>query len=345
MTTATAAARSVFQNARRIRLYGRRLTANDDVAKIKGMNIDLLRRLDANLLLTLDALLSELNVTRAGERLGVQQSALSARLLRLREIFEDRLFVPSPDGRGVLATPRALALKPAVAAVLDLLDDMVRPTLDFDPMTTRRTFTLALHEIPAVMLAPDLVPRIAAAAPSARLAFVVPPVLEILVDRLERGEVDICIGNRALAQSAWLARTLFEDHFLTAQRKGHPRGSGPIDLQAFCAAEHLLVSADGGGFFGHVDTVLATLGYERRVALSIQNYTLAPRIVASSDYLCTLPSRFLHRFEDTLDLFEPPLPLGVAELAAYWHPRVQNDRAHRWLRDQLFATASATGRR
>jgi DNA-binding transcriptional LysR family regulator len=309
------------------------------------MHIHLLRRLDVNLLLALNVLLTELNVTRAAQRLGIQQSALSARLARLREIFDDRLFVPSPDGRGVLATPRALELKPALCQVLDLLDEMVRPAGDFDAAKTRRTFTLALHEIPAVMLAPDLVPRIVAAAPSARLALLAPPDPGTLAQQLESGELDICIGNRALAQSAWLARTLFDDGFLTAQRKGHPRGRAPLDLEAFCVAEHLLVSADGGGFFGHIDAALAALGRERRVALSIQNYALAPTIIASSDYLCTLPGRFLHRFEDGLDLFEPPLALGAAELAAYWHPRVQDDPAHRWLREQLFAAASATGRR
>jgi DNA-binding transcriptional LysR family regulator len=309
------------------------------------MHLDQLRRLDAELLLTLHVLLTEQNVTRASQRLGVRQSAMSARLARLREIFDDRLFVTSPDGRGVLATPRALTLEPALARVLELMDDMLGPTADFDPATTRRTFTLALHEIPAMMLAPELVPRIAMAAPSGRLVLVAPPEPAMLADRLEGGEVDICVGNRGMAQSAWLARTLFEDRFLTAQRKGHPRGSAALDLQAFCAAEHLLVSADGGGFFGHVDAALATLGRERRVALSIQNYALAPTIVGSSDYLCTLPSRFLARFDDTLDLFEPPLQLGAAELAAYWHPRLQDDPAHRWLREQLFAAAGATGRR
>src|SRR5690349_19280657 len=268
------------------------------------MHLDQLRRLDADLLLALDALLTESNVTRAAQRLGVRQSAMSARLARLREVFEDRLFVPSPDGRGVLATPRALALQPVLAKVLELIDEMLGPVVDFDPATTRRTFTVALHEIPAVMLAPDLVPRVATAAPSARLVFVSPPGAELLAERLESGAIDICIGNRGLAQTAWQMRTLFEDRFLTAQRKGHPRGCAPLDLDTFCAAEHLLVSADGGGFFGQVDAALAALARERRVALSIQNYALAAALVGSSDYLCTLPSRFLRRFADALDLFE-----------------------------------------
>ncbi|MBW8816579.1 MAG: LysR family transcriptional regulator, partial [Caulobacterales bacterium] len=139
------------------------------------MHLDQLRRLDADLLLALDALLTESNVTRAAQRLGVRQSAMSARLARLREVFEDRLFVPSPDGRGVVATPRALALQPVLAKVLGLIDEMLGPAVDFEPATTRRTFTVALHEIPAVMLAPDLVPRVAMGAPSARLVFVSPP--------------------------------------------------------------------------------------------------------------------------------------------------------------------------
>lgn len=307
------------------------------------MHTDLLHRLDANLLLTLDALLAESNVTRAALRLGIQQSALSARLARLRVIFGDRLFVPSPDGRGVLATPRALALRPTLAKVLSLLEGMVRDAADFDPATTRRTFTLALHEIPAGILSPHLVPRIAMAAPSARLVLAAPSPVN-LAERLESGDIDICIGTEALARDAWLGRALFEDRFLTAQRKGHPRGLAPLDLASFCAAEHLIVSADGGGFFGQVDAALAPLGLQRRVALSVQTYGLAPTIIAASDYLCTLPSRFIARFGDRLDLFEPPLALDATKLTAYWHPRVQDDPAHRWLREQVFAAAAATGR-
>ncbi|AQR62499.1 LysR family transcriptional regulator [Brevundimonas sp. LM2] len=304
---------------------------------------DPIPRLDASLLYTLDALLIDRNVTHAARRLGINQSALSARLTRLRRIFEDRLFVPSPDGRGMIATPRALALQPDLAQALGLLARMTRPAVEFDPATSRRNFVVALHEIPAVMLAADLVPSIAASAPSVRLVFVAPSP-EAIAASMEHGTIDLCISNRALERDAWMSRSLFQDAFLTAQRKGHPRGSGEIDLDTFCAADHLLVSADGGGFFGQVDAALAAIGRERRVAMSIQNYGLAPIIVGATDYLCTLPGRFLRRFEAGLDLFAPPLNLGTAELTAYWHPRVQEDLAHRWLRERVFAAASATGR-
>jgi DNA-binding transcriptional LysR family regulator len=302
------------------------------------MHIDLIRRLDANLLLTLSALLAELNVTRAAKQLGIQQSAMSARLARLREIFDDRLFIAAPDGRGVLPTPRVLALAGDITKVIALLDNMVGTTSGFDASTTNRTFTLALHEIPAIMLAPDLVPGIAFLAPSARLSFISPPKQDALAEQMEQGGIDLYIGNQNLVQPAWHTRRLFEDKFLTAQRKGHPRGMEPLDIESYCTSPHLLVSAEGGGFFGQVDTALAELGLERRVVLSIQNYALAPIMVATSDYLCTLPSRFLQRFEGTLDLFEPPVALGAVSLSAYWHPRVHEDPAHRWLREQLFST-------
>jgi hypothetical protein len=107
---------------------------------------------------------------------------------------------------------------------------------------------------------------------------------------------------------------------MTSYSPPAPDGRGV--LATFCAAEHLLVSAGGGGSFGHVGVALATLGRERRLALSIQNCAMAPTIIGASNYLCTLPSRFLKRFEEVLDLFEPPLELGSAELAAYWPPGV-----------------------
>lgn len=294
------------------------------------------RQLDADLLLTFGTLLRELNVSRAAEKLGIHQSTMSARLNRLRTIFDDRLFLPSPGGRGVIATPRALSAHPALERVIALLEDLVEAESHFEAQSTQRTFTIALHEIPAVTLAPDLVPRIATQAPQARLAFVFPEP-ESIGERLETGAIDICIDDRIVARDPWISRTLFRDGFLTARRKDHPDSGKPVDLDCFCAAEHVLVSGDGGGFAGQVDEVLAMQGRERRVALSVQSYAMVPTILSSSDYLCTLPRRFLMRFADRLELFEPPLALNEAELAAYWHPRFQEDPAHRWLREQLFA--------
>ena len=305
------------------------------------MALNALDRVDIDLLLAFEALLEEPNVTRAARRLGIRQPALSARLTRLRALFGDRLFIPAPSGRGMIATPRALDLQPLLAAALANLSAMMSSTGAFAPATSTRVFTLALHENPAIMLAPDLIPRIQAAAPNVRLILTLPDKSH-MPDLLESGAVDIWIGVGANAHDAWLSRTLFEDQFVTAQRKRHPRGLGELDLDAFCRLDHLLVSSEGPPFNGVIDDALATLDRQRRVAFSIQSYGLAPPIIAASDLLCTLPRRFLERYCETLDLFTTPLELKPATIVALWHPRHQGDAGHGWLRTQLFEAAAAT---
>lgn len=299
-------------------------------------------RIDGELLAALDALLTERNVTRAAERLGMSQPALSARLARLRDIFDDRLFVTSPSGRGVIPTPRALSIAPQVTGVLEKMAALLQPAT-FDHATSTRTFKIACHENPAVMLMPDLVSQLQSSAPGVRLALAFPDKAR-MPELLESGEVDMFIGVRGYADEPWLGRTLFEDRFVTAQRRGHPRGAAPLDLDSFCAAAHLLVSSQGNAFSGVVDSALAAGGYKRPVAVSIESYALAPTIIATSDLLCTLPSRFLKRFADTLEIFEPPITLPAVEISAYWHLRTQDDPGHQWLRTQLFAAAGTVGR-
>lgn len=298
-----------------------------------------LDRVDIDLLLAFEALLDERNVTRAARRLAIRQPALSARLTRLRVLFNDRLFIPSPSGRGMIATPRALDLQPLLAAALANLHAMMASTGAFEPATSTRVFTLALHENPAVILAPDLIPRIQAAAPGVRLILTLPDKIQ-MPELLESGAVDIWIGVGSSAHDAWLSRKLFEDQFVTAQRKLHPRGLGDLDLDAFCRLDHLLVSSEGNPFNGVVDDALQALDRRRRVAFSIQSYGLASTIIAASDLLCTLPRRFLERYSETLDLFTPPLELAPTTVVALWHPRYQGDAGHGWLRTQLFEVSN-----
>jgi DNA-binding transcriptional LysR family regulator len=299
-----------------------------------------LSEIDLGLLLALESLLHERNVTRAASRLNIGQPALSARLNRLRQVFADPLFVPAATGRGVVPTTRAVELQTELAEVLGKLRRMVEGPAVFDPARAQRTFVVAIHENPAVTLAPGFVARLSAMAPRARLALVHPT--SDIVDRLERGEIDILVMGPDRASGELMQRPLFEDSFLTAQRKGHPRGAGALDLDTFCGLDHLLISADGGGFSGLVDDALAALGRSRRVAVSIQTYALAPVILAHSDCICTLPRRFLMRFAHELDLTPPPLDLQPARIVALWHPRNQEDGGHAWLRDRLYQAAAAT---
>lgn len=298
--------------------------------------------LDMDLLLTLDALLAECNITRAARRLGISQPAMSARLARLRQVFGERLFVAAPSGRGVLPTPRALALRPALHGVLSGISQLLEPAT-FDPATSQRTFVVALHENPALMLGSDLLNRLRTLAPQVRVRFALPDA-DTLPRQLEQGEVDVFIGLGAHAHAGWVGRALFTDAFITAQRKGHPRGIGKLGLPAFCAAAHLVVSSSGDPFAGLVDAALERLGRRRQVVMSTESYALAPALVANTDLLCTLPKRLLQRFDAALDLFVPPLKLPEVTISAYWHPRTRDDAASAWFREQLFLAAGQSPR-
>jgi DNA-binding transcriptional LysR family regulator len=295
--------------------------------------------LDLDLLLALDALLASQNVTQAARKLGITQPALSARLARLRALFDDRLFVAGASGRGVVPTPRALELKPLVADVVGRLRALMATAPAFDPAQSRRAFVIAAPESPATMLAPALVPLVRSRAPRVRLAFV-QPHSDRIFSELESGKVDLFVGAaHGIASGALMGRTLFDIDFLTAQRRGHPRGTGPLSLEEFCQLEHLLVSNEGGSFSGLVDDALARQGRSRNVVVSVQSYALAPIVVAGSDIVCTLPRRMLEPFSNLLHTMAPPVELRNVELAAYWHERSQHDPGHQWLRRQVFAVA------
>lgn len=296
-----------------------------------------LAEIDLGLLLALEALLEEGNVTHAAIRLGISQPALSARLNRLRKLFADPLFVPAAAGRGVVSTPRASELRAGLGNALASLRQLMEEPAAFDASHTRRTFIVATYENPAVILAPGLIARVLAAAPGARVAFVAPA--PDILDRLQRGTVDLLVAGSPQSGADLMQRPLFSDRMLTAQRRHHPRGTGPLDLDGFCALDHLLISADGGGFQGLVDDALAAMGRARNVVVSIQSYALAPVILASSDCVCTLPQRFLKKFAIELDLFEPPVELPPTRLLALWHARSQEDPGHAWFRERLYEAA------
>lgn len=297
--------------------------------------------LDIGLLRAFAALYAQRNVTRAAEQLGIGQPALSARLTRLRAHFGDTLFTPSSTGRGVVPTARADQLDPLVRDLITRLDRLTEP-LAFDPKTSERTFRLALYENPAVMLIPDLVRKLQSTGPNIRIA-VVAPDPERMSEGMEDGSIDMFVGS-GRTSSLWLSRTLFEEQFVVAQRAGHPRGLGPLTLDEYCALDHVLISAEGGGFSGLVDDTLAMTNRRRRVTVSVQTYALAPLVVANSDCLCTLPRRFLAKYAAAIEIMEPPFALDAVGLTAFWHPRHQDDEGHAWLRGQIFAAAQEQGR-
>lgn len=299
-----------------------------------------LRAVDLNLLVSLDALLEERNVTRAAARLHLSQPALSAQLARLRTLFEDPLLLPATKGRGMVATAHALSLQRSLRALLTEAAALVSAKQHFDPATADRRFIIASNDNATLLAGLPLMAALRReAGPGVRVAFRYADAARI-AQQMEEGQVDFLIGSERMVPPAMKAVRLFTERFVMAQRKRHPRGTAPLDLDTYCnALQHVLVSTSGGAFTGFMDEHLERLGRERQVVLSIQQFILAPAILEESDYVCTLPSRLVARYARTLDAFELPFKAEGFSLFLAWHPRNQADAGHAWMRERIVRAA------
>lgn len=297
-----------------------------------------MNRADLPLLASLSVLLEEANVTRAAARLHISQPALSSQLARLREVLKDQLLVPSESGRGMVPTPRAAQLQQPLREALERIDALIGGGEDFDPASAERTFRIAANDNAIAMLGVGLARRLDAVGQGRlRLAFqdIAPAAA---ASALERGDIDLLLASRRLLPAQLQSADLFHDQFRVAQRKGHPRGSAPMTLDDYCAARHVMVSSSGG-FDSVIDSELARLGRRRQVVLALPQYALVPLMLQETDYLCTLPRRFLDRHASLLEQFDLPLGHPGIALAMAWHPRSEADRGHRWLRQCLLEEA------
>lgn len=302
-----------------------------------------LRGIDLNLLVSLDTLLAECNVTRAAARLHLTQPAVSTQLARLRHVFGDPLLIPTETGRGMTPTALANALAEPLHAALKNLESVVRHRAAFNPLTDTRRFVVAASDNAIAVLGLRLMETLSGVAgQGVQMAFVAADPATIGA-RLELGEVDLLIGSERMVAPSMKARKLLDERFVMVQRKHHPRGMRPLDLDAYCALEHVLVSTSGGSFHGYMDEQLEALGRRRKVVLSVQTFTLVPELLSHSHYVATLPRRLAQRYGDRLDAFALPVEANGFSLFAAWHPRNHADPAILWLRERIAAVADAAG--
>lgn len=296
-----------------------------------------LRKIDLNLLLTLDILLAECHVTRAAERLYLSQPAVSVHLAHLREIFGDPLLLPGP--RGMLPTARAESLRKPLRQAIEALERTLMPERAFDPARATSSWRVAAtdySETTVLLPALDGLRRI---APQTRLA-----VIEMAPSRIarqaERGEIDLAFHTTADAPAGLRRQTLFAERYVLAGRVGHPALKRRPSAAQFCRLEFAIVSPDGGGFYGVTDEALAQVGLARRVVLSVPHFLFLREILEHSDLVAVLPERLVRDRAD-LRIVAPPVAIPGYEIAMLWHERLHRDPAHRWLRE--FIAASAVG--
>ncbi|WP_322056935.1 LysR family transcriptional regulator [Paraburkholderia sp. J63] len=290
-----------------------------------------LRRLDLNLLVTLDVLLAELNVTRAAERLNFSQPAVSVHLAKLRELLGDPLLLPGP--RGMRPTTRAQALREPLREALEALERAVAPASPFDPSVAQHTWRVAATDYGESTIALPALRAMRAAAPHTRLAIIglVPPRI---AKAAEQGEIDLAFHITSDAPEGLRQRVLFKERYVLAGRTGHPRLKRRPNVKQFCELEHVIVSPDGGGFRGVTDEALAEAGLARRVVLSVPHFLFVISALAQTDLVAMLPWRLV-RENAALKVVEAPVDVPGYEMCMLWHERMHRDPAHQWLRERI----------
>jgi DNA-binding transcriptional LysR family regulator len=285
--------------------------------------------LDLNLLVVFDAVMQERNVTRAGQRLGLSQPAMSHALSRLRHMLKDDLFIRSP--KGMLPTPRAEQLAVPVRTALDGLQQSLEPT-QFDPSKAVRKFRIAADNYSAVVLVGILAARIGKIAPLVTLEFQPSGTLKI-PDLLDRGELDLAIGPYSAPGERFSHDLLLRDEFVAVLRKNHSAMNQELSIDRFAALPHLEISSVRHAT-DFIDQALARRKLVRRIALRAP-FLSAVRILVSSDMISVLPRRIAEELvlRRPLAIRALPFSSSVIETAMIWPRWLDNQPAHCWLRD------------
>jgi DNA-binding transcriptional LysR family regulator len=284
---------------------------------------------DLNLLITLDVLLAEGSVARAGERLRLSPSAMSRALARLRATTGDPLLVRA--GRGLVPTPRALELREQVSSLVDGARAVLRPAATLDIGALSRSFTLRTSDGFVENFGPALIARIQEEAPDVRLRFV--QKIERESTLLRQGSVDLETGVIDDVTSPEVrTRALFRDRFIGVVREGHPLNRGRITPARYASGRHVYVSRRGLDR-GAMDEALEPLGLQRDIAVIVSGFSAALALARASDLVATVPERHTGNLRTGMHSF--PLPITTPEITVsmLWHPRMETDPGHRWLRN------------
>ncbi|MDQ1921524.1 LysR family transcriptional regulator [Massilia pseudoviolaceinigra] len=288
---------------------------------------------DLNLLITLDVLLAEGSVARAARRLHLSPSAMSRALARLRDATGDPLLVRA--GRGLVPTPRAIALREQVSQLVHDSVAVLRPVDKLDLAQLARTFTIRTREGFVENFGAELITRLRADAPGVRLRFLPKPDKDSA--GLRDGSIDLETGVIGKSTGPEVrTQALFRDRFVGVVRAGHALAEGDITPARYAAGEHIGIAREGMEK-GPVDDALLPLALERTIVTTAAGFSQALALAWGSDLVATVPERHTGRLRSGMHSFALPFPVPEFTVSMLWHPRLDADPAHRWLRTHVRA--------
>ncbi|WP_100913257.1 LysR family transcriptional regulator [Pseudoalteromonas spongiae] len=304
------------------------------------MNIS---KVDLNLLVYLDTLLRECNVTRAANQLNITQPAMSNGLKRLRALLNDPILVRTSDG--MVPTERAKELQPVIRGVLLTLEETLQPNRDFEPASSNRVFRIMASDYAASTLAPMLLNRLQSLAPDTTLDIVTPS--DVTFHDVENGKVDMAINRFDNLPQSFHQKRIWKDSFSCVVNANNPVLEN-YSLDSYLKARHIWVSKTGFGVgvgmdpadvqkLGWVDEALAHFGKHRNIASFTRNYHVAIHLAKAQNLIATLPTKVakIYESDNALKIVEPPFPIPPFELDMIWSPLLHRDASHIWLRQQI----------
>jgi LysR family transcriptional regulator, nod-box dependent transcriptional activator len=302
-----------------------------------GSPLDL-HNFDLNLLVTLDALLTEKNVTRAGQRMHLSQSAMSGALARLRDFFEDELLVPM--GRTMVLTPLAEDLVQPVRDVLLQVQATIATKPRFEPASSARHFSIAVSDYVTSVLMVDFLRELKCQSPS--ITFELRPVGKRAAEDLESGELDFLIAPEPYVSAVHPKEILFQDtHTCVAWKKNRQVGSA-ISATQYLTLGHVIVHVGEIGSANYDERVLRGLNHKRNIEVVTPSFDMAPQLVIGTDRIATVATRLACKYAKLLPIKLLPVPIEIPPMVEVlqWHRAHDQDPAHQWLRTQLKRTVA-----
>jgi DNA-binding transcriptional LysR family regulator len=289
------------------------------------------KKIDLNLLVTLDALLKDPNVTRVANSLHLSQPSVSVQLSKLRKHIGDSLFLPGAGG--MRPTARAEMMREPLSAALNMLNQAISDNFTFIPESSERVWKVIASDYCEMILLLPMIKKLRTIAPLMKLSVLHSPSSQ-LSSAKHQGDIDLIFHIKEEAPQGLRYHKLFTEHYVLVGRKSNPLLHTSLDIKQFSSLSFVIVSPDGGGFWTAADDMLDRLKLKRNIVISVPHFMFALSTIKTTDLVALLPSRLIQDDPDLCSI-EPPIEIPNFDMYMLWHERLHRDIEHEWLRNLI----------